>query len=304
MNLPLIPVSIAAVLRTRPARLGFLILMIVAAVAAIAAQQQELSEGLSRVTTAELSAALCLSLGYLFCAGKSWHAVLSGLGSEMTTHATLRIFFVSQIGKYLPGGIFSFAAAAEMSHDTGMARRYTVSTLIITLVLSVATGAALALALLPLAAPQALVSRWWTVLIALTVIAALHPALLQRILSKAHVQTDRRLSGPSISMASAWAIAGWSMIGLQVSVLAAAIGAPMTLHTAAVAVGGFALAWVAGFIVLIAPAGFGPREATLTLVLATILSPAEALMVALLSRVIVTAAELVAAGAGLALPRR
>lgn len=296
--------SIAAGLRSQPARIAFLGLAITAAVAAITTLRQQVSEGLSQVTALDLGVTLCLSLLYLLCAGASWHAVLTELGSKMTARSTLRIFFLSQMGKYLPGGIFSFAAAAEMGRDAGLSRRYTISTLVITLVLTIATGTFLSVLLLPLADPVALSRYWWIGFVLLAIVAMLHPAVLRRLLALARIETDRGLSGRGIAIASACATAGWMMIGMQVWLLAGAVGAPLTFATFALATGGFALAWVAGFLVLVAPAGFGPREAALTLVLASLLTPAEALVVALLSRFVTTAAELIAAAAALVLTRR
>jgi glycosyltransferase 2 family protein len=62
------------------------------------------------------------------------------------------------------------------------------------------------------------------------------------------------------------------------------------------AVGAFAIAWCAGPIVMIAPAGAGVRELALVALLAPVLDPAAALVVALVSRLFLTIADLVLAG--------
>jgi uncharacterized membrane protein YbhN (UPF0104 family) len=54
-------------------------------------------------------------------------------------------------------------------------------------------------------------------------------------------------------------------------------------------VGAFAAAWVAGFVVLIAPAGAGAREAALLALLP--LAAGDALAVVVISRVLLTAAD-------------
>lgn len=293
---------IKAGMKSRSSRIVFVALAIAAAVAAIMPMRQQVSDGLERVTVADLGATFCLSLLYLLCSSASWRAVLCGFGSSMTARSTTRIFFLSQIGKYLPGGVFSFAAAAEMGHDAGLSRRYTVSTLLITLVLTIATGMSLALMLLPLAVGT---TYCWIGLVLLATVAVLHPAVLRRLLALVWIRIEQDLTGLGIATASAWATAGWVMIGMQVWLLAGAVGSPLTFSTLFLATGGFALAWVTGFLVLVAPAGFGAREATLTLVLANLVTPAEALVVALLSRVVITAAEFVAAAVTLVLiPRR
>jgi uncharacterized membrane protein YbhN (UPF0104 family) len=57
--------------------------------------------------------------------------------------------------------------------------------------------------------------------------------------------------------------------------------------------GGYALAWTVGFLVLVAPAGGGAREAALVVALAPVLDRPGALAVALLSRALMTIGDLV-----------
>jgi uncharacterized membrane protein YbhN (UPF0104 family) len=64
------------------------------------------------------------------------------------------------------------------------------------------------------------------------------------------------------------------------------------------------LAWTAGFLVLIVPAGAGAREAVLILALAPALPTAPATLLALLSRLLATVADLVWAAVGIALRPR
>jgi len=63
------------------------------------------------------------------------------------------------------------------------------------------------------------------------------------------------------------------------------------LRDATTVVGAFALAWVVGFLVVIAPAGAGPREAALVLALAPVMDAPDALVLALVSRVLMMAGD-------------
>jgi uncharacterized membrane protein YbhN (UPF0104 family) len=62
----------------------------------------------------------------------------------------------------------------------------------------------------------------------------------------------------------------------------------------------FGLAWVAGLLFVVVPAGAGVREVILVVGLASVLSSGAALAVALLSRVLLTVTDLVLAGAAVA----
>ena len=63
-------------------------------------------------------------------------------------------------------------------------------------------------------------------------------------------------------------------------------------------IGGFGLAWAAGFLVVFVPAGAGIREAVLVLTLSPILPSGPATLLALISRLVFTAGDLVWAGIG------
>jgi len=67
--------------------------------------------------------------------------------------------------------------------------------------------------------------------------------------------------------------------------------------------GGYALAWSVGFLIVFFPGGIGPREIALIAVLAPVMSSASALVVALASRVVMTIGDLFWAGIGLAVGR-
>jgi hypothetical protein len=65
-----------------------------------------------------------------------------------------------------------------------------------------------------------------------------------------------------------------------------------------VSIGGFGLAWAAGFLVVFVPAGAGIREAVLVLTLSPVLPSGPAALLALISRLVFTAGDLVWAGIG------
>ena len=99
-------------------------------------------------------------------------------------------------------------------------------------------------------------------------------------------------------------LGSWAGAGLQVWALAVPLGAPADLRTAVLVIGGYALAWAVGFIVIIAPAGVGPREIVLGAVLSAVLDrPGAVVVIVLLSRVMFTLVDLGAAGIGLLIGR-
>jgi uncharacterized membrane protein YbhN (UPF0104 family) len=105
-----------------------------------------------------------------------------------------------------------------------------------------------------------------------------------------------------MARALGWTTLGWLCFGAHawflISVFAGKSG-----HTYALSLGGYALAWAVGFLIVFFPGGIGPREVALIAVLAPVMPSASALVVALASRVVMTVGDLAWAGAGLAIGR-
>uniref|UniRef100_UPI00373AEAA4 hypothetical protein n=1 Tax=Nocardiopsis halophila TaxID=141692 RepID=UPI00373AEAA4 len=103
------------------------------------------------------------------------------------------------------------------------------------------------------------------------------------------------VDGRATAAALGWTLAAWIPLSLHIGALAAgADGAGW--RALPVAAGAYALAWTLGVLFVIAPAGVGVRELVLVVALSPVLSPGAALVVAALSRLVMTAADLMAAG--------
>jgi len=68
-------------------------------------------------------------------------------------------------------------------------------------------------------------------------------------------------------------------------------------------VGGYALAWVAGFVVVLVPAGAGVREVVLAALLGGSLAQPSVVLLVLLARLVLTVVDLLFAAAGLMVRR-
>jgi hypothetical protein len=107
----------------------------------------------------------------------------------------------------------------------------------------------------------------------------------------------------AMARALAWTTLGWLFYGAHAWFLISDF-ADKGAHTFALALGGYALAWAVGFLIIFFPGGIGPREVALIAVLAPVMPSASALVVALASRVVMTIGDLVWAGTGLVLGSR
>ncbi len=298
-----------AVGRSRAARWVFGIVAAGLAVWAVAARREEVLAALTRVTVGSVVVAFVATLANAATAGLMWRAVLRDLGARLPLLVAARVFFVGQLGKYVPGSVWPLVVQAELASDYGVARRRTATATMASLLLAIASALVVVVATLPLV-PDVLPDGFgWAPLLVVPVLVLLHPRVLVpltnralRVAGREPLETRTTLSATFAG--TGWGVVSWACAGLQVTALAVPVGAPATAHTFALATGGYALAWAVGFVVVVAPAGAGARELVLAAVLAPVLGPGAVVVVVLLSRVLFTLADLGLAGVGIALARR
>ncbi len=297
-----------AVLRSPWVRWGFLVLALGLAVYAVVAVREDLLDAARALSAARLAVALVLSVLFVGATLLSWRAVLTDLGSRLDARSAVAVFGISQLGKYVPGGVWNIVAAAEVGADHGVPRRRTMTATAVATGVGVVSGAVVGVLALPFLAADALGPWAWTLWLLPAVVVLLLPPVLNRLLAVA-LRAARRapfaqpLSWGGLGAAAAWAVLGWVLAGVQVWLLATGLGMATGVRTLALAVGGYALAWMVGFLLVVVPAGAGARELVLLAVLAGTIPHAELLLVVLVSRVLVTLADLAFAGAGAVLRR-
>ena len=232
-----------------------------------------------------------------------WRALLADLGTSLPLGPALRIFFVGQLGKYLPGSVFAIAAQMELGRSQGVPRSRIGAAGLLFMGVLVAAGLLVAAAVLPFASPAALQHYGW-VLLALPVgLLCLAPpvltrlvALLLRLLRREAL--ERPLSWRGTGVALGWAVAMWAAYGLHLFVLVSALPGAGGPNRLLLSTGAYALAWTAGFVVVVAPAGAGVRELALVVALSPVLPRGSALALAVLSRVLMTLGDLLWGAAG------
>lgn len=236
-----------------------------------------------------------------------WRSYVLGVGVRAPRLDLAQVFFVTQLGKYLPGSVWPVVAQMEAGRRWGAGRSTMLVSSALMLAMLTATGLGVGIVLLPWSGGAGLRQYWWTVFFLIPLAGLLHPRVTPWLLDRALRLVGRpaagvRLTGRAVLSAAVWSVAVWIVLGLHIYTLVAPLGATGPTSLAA-AVGGMALAWAVGLIIIPAPAGAGVRDTVLVLSISASVGPTAALTVALASRLLLLCADLALAALSMAVAR-
>lgn len=259
----------------------------------LAANWEETTGALARMSPwAVLGAFGSVLLGQFFML-VAWREILAGLGTRVPVRVAGRIMFVGQLGKYIPGAVWAYAAMMDLGRDHGSPPRRTFATISLGLVINL--GVAISIAAATLGTLEAVRQAWYLVLLVPVIIVCLHPKVLTwglnlalRIARKEPLESV--LPGRTVLVAVGWTALGWLVYGLHIWLVAG------SADLYVIATGAYAFAWATGILTVVVPAGVGVREGALVLVLGPVIGTPAALAVAIVSRVAFTLADAALAG--------
>lgn len=229
-----------------------------------------------------------------------WKLILERLGTPLTYRKSYRIFFLSQLGRYIPGKIWSILGLVYLSQQEGVSTVISGASVILQLLLQIVSGViAFALALPFWSDVESLTGLAVVVGVLGLCLALLHPALVTRgvnlglrLTGQAEMELDWSY-GYLLGQLALW-VGFWLLNGVAYHFLIRSIDSS-PLPNFVVLAGIFSLAWVVGFLSLVTPSGLGVMEGTLAFLLSFHLPLHVATIVALWTRVARTASDLVCA---------
>jgi glycosyltransferase 2 family protein len=256
-----------------------------------------------RFNPAYLAASLVVLLVHIVLLAQIWRWTLNELGLRRPWAETTRIWALSQIVRYLPGGIWDVAGRLVMASRAGYSRA-TVSASIL-LEMTLQTLSAIIIFLFSLFfwqdATVGYVGLWAIPLIPAGLVA-LHPRFLNTFLGQVArlMKVDFRplpLRYASVFMLLLLHLLARVLVGAGFYLFALAVY-PWNLAGLPVAVGIFAAAWVIGFLVVFVPMGLGVREGVMTFLLGAYLPVAPATVIAIGFRIWIALRDLLFAALG------
>jgi len=239
-----------------------------------------------------------------------WRSIMRDLAiAKPDVRTTFRVYFLASLGRYLPGKVWQLAGFAVLSSRAGLPAVGATAAALLGQFAFLATGLIFVAVVLPDWVGGAAARVLGGVLVVLAGGLWLFTATPSGRRGREWVRS--RLGGRAAEQLGAvfdvadrirgrdtvrWGVGygvSWILLGLAFSLFATAF-VPQSIASTNQLAGAVAAAYIAGYLVLVAPMGIGVREATMTALLTSIpgFPASAALVVAVLSRVWFTAGEL------------
>jgi len=248
-----------------------------------------------------LSMSLVCLMGALLLVSARWGLTLRVLGQPLPWRTSVRIWFLSQAGRYLPGGIWPYVSRFHLSQGKMSGSTAALSMVLETL-LRVLSEFLVFLCSLPFWLNRSLVDSRILILSGGGVIVGLcllHP----RWVELSYRSTLLRRMGIRMDLEPPCLPHYGAMLGLLAYYMATVLGVgaafsllvraiyPLPWRVYPILTGGLAVSVVVGFLVPLAPGGWGVREGLLTLSLGQIMPTPVAIIISVVCRLWLSLAE-------------
>lgn len=228
---------------------------------------------------------------------EAWRRILAGWGERLPLRRAVTIWSVSNLGRYLPGKVWSIAGLAVLARRAGTSGWAAAGSAVAMQALAVGTGAAVAV----LAVPGALTVGQGAaaLLAAIAAVGLLTWDRLTRSVASTIAPRSglRALPWPTALTAAAITSVSWCAYGVAFWLLARGL-LPTPALGLRTAIGVFAAGYLVGLLAVFAPGGVGVRELVFVGLLTPTMGSGPALALTLGSRLLLTATEVGAALAG------
>lgn len=226
----------------------------------------------------------------------AWAEIVQALQPEVRYSRAIKYHLLSVVAKYLPGVGWQQVSKAVQLHRDGVPLSQTWLPVSLELGLTLLTGVATALQ--TLSSTQRTISRmefgrevYWAAALLFWVICATMPLAAWKLANPRPLAPDViRKFVFHLYLAELLDVVGWLLFGAALWSIAQGV-ASLPLEVLPYCIVVLALSVIVGLVVVIVPNGYGVRELTMSTLLQTILPLPVSIIVALLSRVVLVAAE-------------
>ncbi len=231
---------------------------------------------------------------------QSWRLLLRGWGGTLPYGAAIRIWTISNLGRWIPGKIWSVGALSVLARDEGVSGTAAAGAALLGTALSIGAG----FAVLVLAGARRLEAIGSGMSMAAVVFAVLFlvgvlvlPLVLPPILDRAArwrglPAVTSHISGGVLWLATAINVGAWVAYGVAFAAFARGV-TPAVSGNPALFIAVFCASYLIGYLALFSPGGLGIREVALVALMVALgmASRGDALILSVTSRLWLTILE-------------
>ena|SRR3989344_4899255 len=230
-------------------------------------------------------------LGYFYMRALSWKSMINFLGESASKERGLSIWFLSEATRYFPGNIWSFASRVYLARQNHLSSNLATLILPIEIIIVVVTTTLLSsYAIIKNLGTLPVESRIFIPIIAFLAISFVLLLFHTRIKQLFKKIFELNLNLNALTSVIIFQLLGWSLYSFATIILVLGfvkVDNYLLLFSTTI------LAWLIGYLSFITPMGLGVREGTFVLLMGTEIGINQAIFIALLSRLILIAAEII-----------
>jgi uncharacterized membrane protein YbhN (UPF0104 family) len=271
-----------------------------------AANWRDLRQFEWRVDAGFLVLSIVAHVGVLAWGVWIWSRVLRHFPARPVPYPVLlRIWSLSNAARYIPGAVWQFMTAAQLSRGAGLPGVLALTSMLVHVALSLLAAITISALSLPFRelGLELLAPAWARTTVVLLCFLVVHPAVINQMLRlvpralrrEVLVWTGRWADGAGLLVLS---VGSWLLYGVAYTLFVASL-APLSPAAFPTLTAVNALSFMAGYLAVLAPGGIGVRESAMTLLLTPLLPAGVAAVVAVGARLWSVVAEVLLAASGM-----
>ena len=284
-------------------RYGLVLVVVGFAVYYLASQWDDVVHALSLMSWQSVVLSQVLVLVGLAFGTMSWVTILNGLGPKVPLLRGSQVLLVGQLGKYVPGSVWSYVMQMELGREYGILR----PRVLVTALYAAGIGVVASLILGALALPVVVEGHEWLLWLFLLLpigLVCLHPRIMTALASLVlklfrRPPLEHRVSYGTVLGSLGWSLLSYVAYGLHLWLLLNSLVDP-DIGSLILLTGAISLGFTIGLLAFFLPSGIGVREAILIGAMGTLITVPQATAISLASRAMFTIGDLLAAGIAIA----
>ena len=241
--------------------------------------------------------ALLVTVVSLFIPVFAWKYLLGTLGSDLKISKAMRIWFISNLGRYIPGKVWQISGLIVLSNKEGISKKVSSVSVIYSQIVANLIGLSLGVFLFFRYEKH---TDYFFILITVLLTLAILPFMINKlaILALSILKKPKETFEVSYGKFIIYVfmqLVNWIVMGAAF-VLFINIFTELSISQHPVALFILPISWTLGLLAIFAPGGIGVREGIMTVYLSMFISPGLAAVIPWIYRIWLTIFELLLAG--------